>query len=239
MPATEPVAPAATSPGGAGPVGDPVSEPGFPRGGPAGQPASGRGDSEPTPRERLIAALAEAIVERGYAETTVADIVARARTSRRTFYEHFRDRGGCFLALFAQETARTLAAIAAAIDLDDDLAEQAERAVDAYIAAVSVHPELQRSFARELPGLAEAGAEAVRAVTGRYADLFVDLVEVARSRRPDPPIAPLHRDVAVILISGLRELLVSATQEGRPPSAVREPSLAVVRAIVAALLRDA
>ncbi|MFI5067448.1 MAG: TetR family transcriptional regulator, partial [Streptosporangiales bacterium] len=40
-------------------------------------------------RRRLLAGLAEAIRERGFRESTVADVVRHARTSRRTFYEHF------------------------------------------------------------------------------------------------------------------------------------------------------
>jgi AcrR family transcriptional regulator len=51
-------------------------------------------------RERLIAAMAASIEEKGYRDTTVADVVRLARTSRRNFYEHFADRDACFLALF-------------------------------------------------------------------------------------------------------------------------------------------
>ena len=48
-------------------------------------------------RERLIAAMAASIEEKGYRETFVGDVVRIARTSRRTYYEHFRDRDACFL----------------------------------------------------------------------------------------------------------------------------------------------
>ena len=40
-------------------------------------------------RRRLLDGLAASIEERGYRETTVADIVRHARTSKRTFYDHF------------------------------------------------------------------------------------------------------------------------------------------------------
>ncbi|MGK2938338.1 MAG: helix-turn-helix domain-containing protein [Solirubrobacteraceae bacterium] len=42
--------------------------------------------------------MAAAIQERGLAASTVADVVRHARASRRTFYEHFRDRDDCYLA---------------------------------------------------------------------------------------------------------------------------------------------
>jgi AcrR family transcriptional regulator len=187
------------------------------------------------PRSRLIAALADAIRAKGYRETTVADIVAGARTSRRTFYQHFADRGACFLALFEQETQQRLENIAAAVHAGDPLDAQVERAIDAYIDGVEAEPALQQSFARELPGLAEAGAAAVHAVTERYAALLVALVAEARKRRPEERLEPLSRDVAVILVGGLRELLVMSIQQRRDLDQLRQPSTQVVRALLVSL----
>ena len=48
-------------------------------------------------RRRLLDGLAESIVAIGYRNTTVADIVRLARTSRRTFYEHFASKEECFV----------------------------------------------------------------------------------------------------------------------------------------------
>lgn len=49
-------------------------------------------------RERLIAAIAEACAERGYAETSVADVTKRAGVSTVTFYRQFADKRECVLA---------------------------------------------------------------------------------------------------------------------------------------------
>jgi AcrR family transcriptional regulator len=190
-----------------------------------------------TPRGRLITALAEAIREKGYRETTVADIVAGARTSRRTFYQHFADRGACFLALFEQETQHKLELIAAAVDPTRPLETQIERAIDAYIDGVKAEPALQASFARELPGLAEAGAEAIHAVTDRYAALLVALTDQARAEHPASALPPLSRDIAVILVGGLRELLVMAISQCRDLDELRAPSAAVVGAILERMRR--
>jgi len=48
-------------------------------------------------RARIIDAMARAVAERGYARTSVADVLARAGVSRKTFYERFRDKEDCFL----------------------------------------------------------------------------------------------------------------------------------------------
>ncbi len=50
-------------------------------------------------RSRLLAGAVDAIEEFGYAQTTVAQITARARVSRRTFYEMFENREACLTAL--------------------------------------------------------------------------------------------------------------------------------------------
>jgi AcrR family transcriptional regulator len=50
-------------------------------------------------RLRLLAGAVGAIDEYGYAHTTVGHITARARVSRRTFYELFADRDACLAAL--------------------------------------------------------------------------------------------------------------------------------------------
>src|SRR4051812_43743942 len=53
-------------------------------------------------RARLLRAMAEVAAEKGYANTVVADVIARAGVSRRTFYELFRDKQDCFLAAYAE-----------------------------------------------------------------------------------------------------------------------------------------
>ena len=51
-------------------------------------------------RGRLICAVADCVAARGYAATSVADVIALAGVSRRTFYEHFEDKEACFLASY-------------------------------------------------------------------------------------------------------------------------------------------
>ncbi|MEV0250246.1 TetR/AcrR family transcriptional regulator [Nocardia sp. NPDC050712] len=73
------------------------------------------GDVIHSQRMRMYFAVLEAVSERGYNTTTVADIVARAGVSRRTFYQQFRDRDDCFLAAFGQAVELVVAALDASI----------------------------------------------------------------------------------------------------------------------------
>ena len=98
-------------------------------------------------RERLIAAMAESITEKGYRDTTVADVVRIARTSRRNFYEHFADREACFLALFDATNDAMMQQIADAVHPDQPL-EQQVRGIflthgqnEHYVLAAAVVPQ--------------------------------------------------------------------------------------------------
>src|SRR5258707_2850574 len=66
-------------------------------------------------RGRMLEAMALAVAEKGYAATAVADVIARAGVSRKTFYEHFANREACFLAAYDAGVEALLAAIDEAI----------------------------------------------------------------------------------------------------------------------------
>jgi AcrR family transcriptional regulator len=199
---------------------------------------SGREAPEPPPghRERLIGAMAASIEQKGYRETTVADVVRIARTSRRSFYEHFEDRDACFLALFDATNDAMMEQVAAAVAPTQPLDEQVDRAVDAYIDNVTAQPALYRSFVRELPGLGQAGADRGLAVIERFARLLVELVESGRREQPEIGARPLALDTAIIIVGGLRELAVISLQRGRDVRELRASAGATVKAILSGTL---
>lgn len=51
-------------------------------------------------KARIYFGMAEAVAQKGYGATTVADVLERARVSRRSFYELYRDKEDCFLCLY-------------------------------------------------------------------------------------------------------------------------------------------
>jgi AcrR family transcriptional regulator len=56
-------------------------------------------------RARILSAMFDVACERGAANVSVADVVARSGVSRRTFYESFSGREDCFLAAFEDALA--------------------------------------------------------------------------------------------------------------------------------------
>jgi AcrR family transcriptional regulator len=65
-------------------------------------------------RSRLLAGAVGAIEELGYPRATVGRITARARVSRRTFYQMFANRDECFAAVLEEVLATVGAELAAA-----------------------------------------------------------------------------------------------------------------------------
>lgn len=180
--------------------------------------------------------MAASITEKGYRDTTVADVVRLARTSRRNFYEHFEDRDACFLALFDATNDAMMDEIAAAVNPEQTLDEQVDSAMDAYIDNVSKQPALYSSFVRELPGLGRAGADRGLATLERFATLLVALVESGRSEHPELAARPLAMDTAIIIVGGLRELAVISLQRGRDVRELRVSAGATVKAILSGTL---
>ncbi len=180
--------------------------------------------------------MAASIEEKGYRDTTVADVVRIARTSRRNFYEHFEDRDACFLALFDATNDAMMRAVAGAVDPDEPLERQVDGAVDAYIDSVVAQPALYRSFVREMPGLGQAGADRGLATVERFAALLVDLVEFSRRAQPGLNARALTMDTAIIIVGGLRELAVISVQRGRDMRQLRSSVGETIKAILAGAL---
>jgi AcrR family transcriptional regulator/DNA-binding MarR family transcriptional regulator len=65
-----------------------------------GSEGSTRLNVEEIQRSRILGAMAEEVAIRGASSVTVARVIARARVSRRVFYELFADIEDCFLAAF-------------------------------------------------------------------------------------------------------------------------------------------
>jgi AcrR family transcriptional regulator len=187
-------------------------------------------------RERLLDAMGQSIEERGYRETFVTDVVRIARTSRRNFYENFADREACFLAVFDWAHEEMMAAVAAAASPDQPWERQVDKALDAWLGVLSTRPKLWWSFARELPALGAEGTARQRTGITRFADLLVALVESGRRKQPRLGVRALTRDQAIIIVGGLRELIISATEEGRDIRELRPAAAETIVAILGAVM---
>jgi AcrR family transcriptional regulator len=130
---------------------------------------------EPEARARLERAAMELYGERGFEQTTVAEIASRAGLTERTFFRHFADkrevlfRGAGALkdvlvngVLEAPDSASPIDAIAGALEGAGALLQQRRELVMHRQAIIDANPELQERELIKLASLATALAEALR-----------------------------------------------------------------------------
>ena len=72
-------------------------------------------------RGRLEGAMIEAVSRRGYADTTLQELVTLAGVSKATFYEHFESKQDCFLCAFDDIIDEIGRQVSAAFESQDSL----------------------------------------------------------------------------------------------------------------------
>src|SRR4051795_12773535 len=181
-------------------------------------------------RDRLLDGLAASIGERGYRDTTVADIVRHARTSKRTFYEQFASKEECLIELLRTNNEVLIANIQATVDPEAQWQDQIRQAAEAYVDHIGSRPAITLSWIREAPALGVVAQPLNRLPMEALTDMLVNLTDSPGFRRADLP--PISRPLALILLGGLRELTALFVEDGHDVQAIVEPAIAAATAIL-------
>lgn len=191
-------------------------------------------DAEAVHMGRLVVALVDVVAERGYAATTIADIVARAKVSRRTFYECFADKEACFLAAYDAATDMLLAAISDAYNAEASWEQRLLAGVEAYLAALAREPSVSRVFLLEVLSAGPRALRHRRQVIGRFAAQLRELVELGRVENGG--VQPLREPMALGIVGGVNEMVLAAVEEDRVEELplLQRSAAEFVRAVVAA-----
>jgi AcrR family transcriptional regulator len=167
-------------------------------------------------RTRLLEAVGGAVAEKGYAATTIDDIVRGAGVSKKTFYEHFQDKLGAFLAAYeaasdqlyehvriAQDAAADSGAPASG-NADDAWLKRTHAGIRAYLRWLAAEPALARVFLIEV---AAAGPEAL-ARRERLRDRYAGRMRELQHGDSEVPEEIFHAVVAAaddMVVRRLRE----------------------------------
>jgi AcrR family transcriptional regulator len=160
-------------------------------------------------RKRLLEGMAHAVAAKGYAETTIADIVREASVSRRTFYEHFSTKSECLIALYEAASHTALKVLREAIDPTHGWETQVERALQAYLGCMAENPVLLRTLFIEILGLGSEGLEARRRVNREVAQFILHMVNTPQRQRP------LSAGLAMAVVGGINELILENIEQDR------------------------
>ena len=123
-------------------------------------------------RGRMLAAMATVVAEKGYANATVADVIARAGVSRKTFYEQFENKEACFFAAYDAGVEAMLAALDEAIRgaAADGPLGIARAGTARYLSTLAANPTFARTFLVEVPAAGPRALERRMRVHERFAD---------------------------------------------------------------------
>jgi len=174
-------------------------------------------------RGRLLEGMALAVAQKGYADTTIADIVRAASVSRRTFYEHFSTKAECLIALYGAASHNALKVLREAIDPTRGWEEQLDRAMRAYLGCMAANPMLMRTLFIEVLHLGPEGLAARRRVNQEIADYMVAVVKA-------PHVTP---QIAMAVVGGIHELVLQAIEDGKVDELpqLTETATALVKAV--------
>lgn len=179
-------------------------------------------------RQRLLEGMARSVAAKGYAASTVSDIVREAEVSRRTFYEYFSGRSECLIALYEAASFGALRVLRSTLDPSRSWQSQVEQALQAYFECLASDPVLLRTLYVEILGLGAPGLAARRRVNQDIADFMLTVIN------SDPSRVLLEPDMAFVVVGGVNELILLAIEQNniqRIP-AIAATAAALIRAVV-------
>lgn len=153
---------------------------------PAGRHGLSREQVAHSQRERLIAALADVVVEHGYSAVTITHIIKAASVSRRAFYEHFDSKEDCFLAAFEIVVDHIHLLVSEAVEPIPDWPHQTIVALGTTLDFLASEPKLAHLCLVDSMAAGPVVAERFRAAV----QTFIPILEPGRVERSSARALP-------------------------------------------------
>ena len=173
----------------------------------------GQGVADAT-RERILEAAGDVFADKGYYGAAVDDIVRASDTSKGSFYFHFPNKRGIFVALLDHLTSRLLKRVEEAAAAEPDPVARLDAALAAALGAFAQRRRLARLLLVEAAGLGHAMDERLLAVHERFTALIQrhldEAVEVGLADVPDTALT------ACAWFGALNEVVIRWLYTGQP-----------------------
>jgi AcrR family transcriptional regulator len=179
---------------------------------PPGRHGLSRSFVETNQRERILAAVAEAVMDMGYVATAVEDIIACAGVSRRTFYAIFKNKEEAFLAAYDDGVERLFAAVEAAYETGDGWTERAGSGLQAFLESLALFPELAHLCIVDVLAAGQTALARRDAAMSR----FVEMVDDGRADSPGDMMVPPM--AAQTIVGGIHEVIYARILRGETAS---------------------
>jgi AcrR family transcriptional regulator len=174
---------------------------------PGGPQALPREEVAAHQRERLVTAMVQAVNERGVVATTISDIVTRAGISRRTFYEHFKNKEDCLLVTYNTVVETEVQRLLNLAGPDKGWVEHLEGIIRALFDAIAERPDAARLICVEMGASGAIGVQ-------HWADgatRFEHFISAGFERAPGAGTVP--DPVARAIVGALRKIIYTRVRE--------------------------
>ncbi|HEY7632955.1 MAG TPA: TetR/AcrR family transcriptional regulator [Thermoleophilaceae bacterium] len=165
-------------------------------------------------RGRLICAIADSVAAKGYAATSVENVISLAGVSRKTFYEHFSDKEECFLAAYDAGADATHQAMTQAAEGLRDWQEILDVVFTTWLEFLDADLAFTRAYMIEFWAAGEAARERWMARRDRTGGLLKQLHKLAR--KEDPQIVPVSDTVIAAVVGGVNRVVISHVLADKP-----------------------
>jgi AcrR family transcriptional regulator len=172
---------------------------------------------EPNARGRLMQAAFALYGERGFEQTTVAEIAERAGLTERTFFRHFADKREV---LFAGAEALQELLVSTVIEAPASLAPIDAAAVG--LEAIGGFIQEGGDLARQRQAIISSSAELQERELIKLASLATALAEALRARGVEDPAASLTAEAGIAVFKVAFERYVDTANQQDLPTVIRE-----------------
>ena len=214
-------------PKGADSAGTNKKPPRGPQGLPRGPQALPREQVAEHQRRRLHQAMVECVDEKGYAATTISQLVARAGVSRRSFYECYRNKDECLIGTYDEIVGRLGLRIAVALEGTETWPERLEAFLRTMFDAAADRPDAARLVCVEMAAAGPAGVRRWAQEAERLQRFVIEGFAGA------PEHGTLPEPVALAIVGAIRRVLYTRLQGPRASRGLRAELAGLVPDLIA------
>lgn len=186
---------------------------------PHGPHGMDRGAVARNQRVRMYGAMIESVSRKGYAKTSVADVIALAGVSRRAFYEHFTNKASCFVATHDVVAKRTNKALLRGWESERGWENRLHAACRAMLDDIGSHPKSAHLVMVDVLGLGRKAYECMRSSNALFERSLVSALVLSPDGALCSPVAPRA------IVGGMRQVLrtrIDSTRRRRIPALTDE-----------------
>ena len=176
---------------------------------PSGRHGLPRDVVERSQRGRMLRAVLAAVAEKGYAATTVADVIGRANVSRPTFYQFWPGKAACFAEAYEAVLALLVGHLEARFARPGRWEDRVREGLRELLHWLSEYPDLARVAVVEVIASGRDGPGRYLEVIERFSPFFEE------GRRTAPHGDELPATTATVVVGGLAGIVFDEVAAGR------------------------